>query len=159
MSSYTYFTLQFSHPSRQYLEEAREYMREKRKRWHEWHSGGGDPKVLLKKIGAKRSNEIMSWGFKFGEITEEKEGFVLHATARAKQDDGLLHMTGKKGELADILSKFPDLRIDGVFKDDDGGGTVHQTEQKYQYMGEEGDETVMDMEPILRRHERCSRNL
>jgi hypothetical protein len=148
MSNYTDFTLQFSHPTRQYLQEAREYMEVKRERWHAWQAGGGNPKVLLEKLGAKRPNEIMSWGFKFGEISHEEEGFVLHATARAKQDEGHLHITGQDGELADILSKFPDLRIEGVFKDDDGGGTVHQTEQKYEYKGEEGQETAMDMKPV-----------
>jgi hypothetical protein len=71
----------------------------------------------------------------------------LHATARAKQDDGHLHMTGKNGELADILEKFPNLLIDGIFKDDHGGGSVHQAEQKYDYTGEEGDETIMDLKP------------
>jgi hypothetical protein len=77
-----------------------------------------------------------------------EEGFVLHATARAKQDEGHLHITGQHGELADILAKFPELRIEGVFKDDDEGGTVHQTDQKYVYMGEEGHETAMDMKPV-----------
>ena len=90
----------------------------------------------------------MSWGFKFGEISHEEEGFVLHATARAKQDERHLHITGQDGELADILSKFPDLGIEGVFKDDDGGGTVHQTEQKYEFKGEEGQETAMDLKPV-----------
>jgi hypothetical protein len=146
MSNETDFVLQFKHPSREYLQKAQEYMEEKRKSWQAREKIGGSVKTLLEKIGVKRPNEVVSWGFGFGEIREDNEGFALHATARANQNIRNLHITGKDGELADVLSNFPQLKIHGVFKDKYGHGTVHQSEQKYEYKGEDGGETIADMD-------------
>jgi hypothetical protein len=118
-------------------------LEEKAKSWQAWETTGRSMKKVLEKIRTTRPNEVVSLGLNLGQIVELDQGFVLHATAQVSQKLRDLHMTGTGGELADVLSKFPELKIDGVFHDKYGSGTVHQAEQRYEHKGEDGEETIL----------------
>jgi hypothetical protein len=145
MSNETDFALQFRHRSLDYLHAAQDYMEEKRKSWRAWEMAGRSVRTLLEKIRARKPNAVATWGFDFGEILKDNEEYVLPATARANQNMRNLHITGKNGELEDVLSKFAELKITGTFKDKYGIGKICQIEQKYEYKEEVDQKTIADM--------------
>src|SRR5262245_34602506 len=107
MSNLSEFKLQFRHASRERLQEAQAYMHEQ---WKVAEGGVGlisRAKALLEKMGM-RSSGGEERAFNFGEIVSERQVFVLPATTRVNQDLRGLHITGKDGVLADVLSKFPE---------------------------------------------------
>ena len=121
-------------------------MEEKTRLWLGWKAAGGNAKALEETIGARGRNEVETWGFDFEDIVREGDEFVLHASTQAYQNRVNLHVTDGDGELADILSKYPELTISGIFVDRFGAGYVCQAEQKYEYFRTEGDGTHVDVE-------------
>lgn len=125
MSNDTEFSLRFCHRSRAYLERVRAYAEEKKARWD----------ASEKKVGARRPNSVVSWGFLFDAIEADGDGFRLPASVFANQSFANVPITGDDGELADLLARFPELVIEGEFRDEYGRGTVFQTEQEYEDEG------------------------
>jgi hypothetical protein len=145
MSNDTDFRLRFRHKKKRYLEQVREYAEDKKARWDEFKAEGKDVKVLMKRVGAKKPNEVVSWGFDFGEIEKDGDGYCLPATAWANQNSSNLHVTGDDGELADILAHFPELEIEGEYSDEYGRGSVCQTEE-FEWSCDDDDEDDHDEE-------------
>lgn len=139
MSNDTDFNLRFRHKKKRYLEKVKEYAEAKKARWDEFEAEDKDVKVLMRRVGAKKRNEVVSWGFDFGGIEKDDDGFCLTATSWANQNLTNLHITGENGELADILSHFPELKIEGEYHDEYGRGSVCQTGQELESSIEDED--------------------
>lgn len=139
MSNDSDFTLRFRHKKKRYLEQVQQYTEEKKSRWDEFKGTEKDLKVLMKRVGAKKRNEVVSWGFDFGEVTKDGDGYSLRASAWANQNASNMHITGDEGELADLLAQFPELVIEGEYSDEYGRGSVSQTNQKFESSREDED--------------------
>ncbi len=122
MSCDTDFKLTFTAPSQADLEDVMSYLNRKTARWSAWKQRGKDAKDLLRRVGAKNYGAVVSWGFEFGELQEDGVGNAfVEATTWANQNVTNVHVTGEKGELEDLLDKFPSLDISGTYKDEYGG--------------------------------------
>jgi len=123
MSRDTDFNLTFVCPSQERLEELISYLDRKEARWDAWEQRGKSSKALLKRIGAKHYGAVVSWGFNFGEIQVDNDGeATVEATAWANQNLTNVHISGEKGELADLVEKFPDVEVTGTYKNEYGDG-------------------------------------
>src|SRR4051812_37622054 len=124
MSNDTDYSLRFRHKSKKYLEKVRQYAVEKKERWDTFELTGRDMKVLMKRVGAKKPNEVVSWGFEFGTMVRDGSDYCLPATAWANENLRNIHISREEGELADLLLKFRELEIEGEFTDEYGWGSI-----------------------------------
>lgn len=120
MSNDPSFSLRFRHEKKRYLEELRQYAEQKKARWDKFNATGKDVKVLMKLVGAKKPNHVVSWGFEFGKLVKYKGGYCLLAWAWANQNSWNMHITGDDGELADLVARFPELLIEGEYESEYG---------------------------------------
>ena len=150
MSNDTDFTLRFRHNKKKYLQQVQEYAEAKKVRWDGFKAKrGSNANTLMKRVGAKKPNEVVSWGFDFGTIQKEGNEYCLPATTFANQNASNVHITGEDGELADILAHFPELIIEGEYRDEYTGGSVYQTEQEEEYFrDDEGEDDEEDEEHL-----------
>ena len=140
MSNDTTLNLEFRHKKKSYLEDVQKYLEEKKKRWSNLENSGKDMSVLMKKAGVQSPNQLVTWGFNFENITKSEGEYVLSAETWANQNSFNTHVTGDEGELADLLSKFPELIIKGTYEDEYGRGIINQHEQVEEESKEENDE-------------------
>ena len=140
MSNDTTLSLEFRHKKKSYLEDVRKYLEEKKKRWSKFENSDKDMSVLMKKAGVESPNQLVTWGFNFENITKSEGEYVLSAETWANQNSFNTHVTGDEGELADLLSKFPELIIKGTYEDEYGRGIINQHEQVEEESKEENDE-------------------
>jgi len=131
MSHDTDFNLVFSVSSQEVLQDAIGYLERKKDRWNCWQRRGKSSKELMRRVGAKNPGAVVSWGFDFGEITVDENGDAsVEATAWANQNWSNVHISGSKGELADLIEKFPDVEVSGTYKSEYGeGGDISGCEQ------------------------------
>jgi len=132
MSNDTDFTLRFRHKSKRYLEQVKRRCAEKKDHYDRHKATGENLKVLMRQVGAKKRNEVVTWGFEFEKIRKDGDGYCLPATAWANQNVNNLHVTGEDGELADLLAHFPELEIEGEYVDEYGRGSVCQADQEFE---------------------------
>lgn len=150
MSNDSEFTLRFRHKKKRYLEQVREYAEQKKSRWDEFKAESNNVRILMKRVGAKKPNEVVSWGFDFDRITKNGTGYCLTATAWANENSSNVHITGEEGELADLLSKFPELEIEGEFSDEYGWGSLSEVEKDYEGEGEQYEEDDLNSGLLIR---------
>ena len=146
MSNDTTLNLEFRHKKKSYLEGVQKYLEEKKKRWSNLENSGKEMSELMKKAGVQSPNQLVTWGFKFENITKSEGEYVLSADTWANQNSFNTHVTGSEGELADLLVNFPELIIKGTYEDEYGRGSINQSEQEEEESKEENDEDDGDDE-------------
>ena len=146
MSNDTTLNLEFRHKKKSYLEDVQKYLEDKKKRWSKLKNSGKEMSVLMKKAGVETPNQLVTWGFNFGNITKSEGEYMLSADTWANQNSFNTHVTGDEGELADVLVNFPELIIKGTYEDEYGRGSITQSEQEEKESKEENDEEDGDDE-------------
>jgi len=111
MSRHTDFNLVFNASSQEELQEAISYLERKFARWICWTRRGKSEKELMRRVGAKNLGAVASWGFTFGEITVNDNGDASVKVTALDSNLSNVHIRGSKGELADLIEKFPDLEV------------------------------------------------
>ncbi len=94
---------------------------------------GGAKRVanLWSVLARKNYGAVVSWGFEFDEINVDEDGEVsVMVRAWANQNVSNVYISGKEGELADLLDKFPFLDISGHFEGEYGSGEIEGYDEK-----------------------------
>jgi len=125
MSNDTSFELRFVCPSRELLNDVLTYLRRKKERWDAWKQRGKTSSELLERVGAENVGAVVSWGFDYGEVQLDDDGEAsVDVTSWANQNLGNVHISGARGELADLIKKFPFLDISGSYESEYDSGTI-----------------------------------
>jgi formylglycine-generating enzyme required for sulfatase activity len=144
MSNDISYNLVFEAPQKVLLMHVKSYLEDKKSRWD--NRGEKTAADLLKETGLKHGAEIVTWGFQFGKIQENKGGrFSVEVTSWANENSlGNIWISGSEGELHFLLEKFPELEISGSFKGEFGQGCVDGSELNYESWNDDDEYRVVD---------------
>lgn len=143
MSNDINYNLTFRAAKRRTLLKVRQYLSQKRKRWE--NRGRKTAEALLKETGLGHPAEVVTWGFDFGPIQKQGDGYAAEVTSWANENSlGNIWISGEKGELHFLLRDFPELDISGTYRGTYASGSVYGCELSYgsQQERDEEDESL-----------------
>lgn len=170
MSNDTGYRLTFKHASRKTLNALRTFVTVVKPQLSEFVAKIQFPLKMkeqdkLTLLGIGKWSEVVTWAkeWNIGKVTKDDATYMLQVHAWANENWlGNIWISGKDGELADLLRRFPGLEITGTFSDDYGIGSLKGLEKNYEKDRIEADiedESLWEYEDEGKPYTRATREL
>ncbi len=169
MSNDTGYQLTLKHASRKTLEALRIFVTAVKPQLSEFVLQMQFPEKMedqdrLKLLGIGKWSEVITWadGWNIGKVTKDDSVYILNVNAYANEGGTSIWISGKDGELADLLRRFPGLVITGTFSDDYGSGSLKGLEkihEKDRIEADVEDESLWEYENEGKPYTRATREL
>ena len=108
-----------------------------------------DSKTNLLAAVAYLGNKDRTWRLDVDEVRgNKKSGYFVRLYGWANENSlGNIWITGESGELSDLSRKFPDIEIDGWYRDEYSSGPLYEGEKSYENShGDEGEGLSVEIE-------------
>jgi hypothetical protein len=125
MSNDVTYNLTFSHSSKDYLDEVVKYLKNKKDNYDQAVQAGESTENMIKRLGMESPADFVSWGFEFSHIEGNNGYFYIDVYGWANENSTNIPIGDEDGELASLMKKFPELDIEGNYRDDFTYGKIY----------------------------------